>query len=245
MSDPLIVSYNDSAIYQSDINILKSNQWLNDSIISFYLEWLKDGEDNKNKIPNQVLLLSPSVVFCCSFVESEQEIQLMFEQPLSLKTKEVIFFPLTNNRDPNVIGGGTHWTLLIFIKSLNKFIYYDSINIFDPNDAIFIISKFKFLLSSPPKTNNNNNFKEFLINQKTPQQQNGYDCGLYVLSIIEELLELIIKENENKKNEENKISYEDLLLSKFTNDLLFKEISPKYIKDKRVEILNTILKLKK
>ncbi|EAL67999.1 sentrin-specific protease 8 [Dictyostelium discoideum AX4] len=243
MSDPLIVSYNDSAIYQSDINILKSNQWLNDSIISFYLEWLKDGgEDNKNKIPNQVLLLSPSVVFCCSFVESEQEIQLMFEQPLSLKTKEVIFFPLTNNRDPNVIGGGTHWSLLIFIKSLNKFIYYDSINSFNSSDAIFIISKFKFLLSSPPPKTN---LKEFLINQKTPQQQNGYDCGLYVLSIIEELLKLIIKENENNKGEENKISYKDLLLSEFTNELLFKEITPNYIKDKRVEILNTILKLKK
>ncbi|KAM9963079.1 hypothetical protein ACTFIW_006301 [Dictyostelium discoideum] len=242
MSDPLIVSYNDSAIYQSDINILKSNQWLNDSIISFYLEWLKDGEDNKNKIPNQVLLLSPSVVFCCSFVESEQEVQLMFEQPLSLKSKEVIFFPLTNNRDPNVIGGGTHWSLLIFIKSLNKFIYYDSINSFNSSDAIFIISKFKFLLSSPsPKTN----LKEFLINQKTPQQQNGYDCGLYVLSIIEELLKLIIKENENNEGEENKISYKDLLLSEFTNELLFKEITPNYIKDKRVEILNTILKLKK
>ncbi|KAM9952957.1 hypothetical protein ACTFIR_008015 [Dictyostelium discoideum] len=242
MSDPLIVSYNDSAIYQSDINILKSNQWLNDSIISFYLEWLKDGEDNKNKIPNQVLLLSPSVVFCCSFVESEQEVQLMFEQPLSLKSKEVIFFPLTNNRDPNVIGGGTHWSLLIFIKSLNKFIYYDSINSFNSSDAIFIISKFKFLLSSPsPKTN----LKEFLINQKTPQQQNGYDCGLYVLSIIEELLKLIIKENENNEGEKNKISYKDLLLSEFTNELLFKEITPNYIKDKRVEILNTILKLKK
>ncbi|KAM9989400.1 hypothetical protein ACTFIY_005447 [Dictyostelium cf. discoideum] len=243
MSDPLIVSYNDSAIYQSDINILKSNQWLNDSIISFYFEWLKDGEDNKNKIPNQVLLLSPSVVFCCSFVESEQDIQLMFEQPLSLKTKELIFFPLTNNRDPDVIGGGTHWSLLIFIKSLNKFIYYDSINSFNSSDAIFIISKFKFLLSPPPQPKTN--LKEFIINQKTPQQQNGYDCGLYVLSIIEELLKLIIKENENNKGEENKISYKDLLLSEFTNELLFKEITPNYIKDKRVEILNTILKLKK
>ncbi|KAN0006767.1 hypothetical protein ACTFIU_004958 [Dictyostelium citrinum] len=244
MSDPLIVSYNDSTIYQSDINILKqSNQWLNDSIISFYLEWLKDGGENKNKIPNEVLLLSPSVVFCCSFVESEQEIQLMFEQPLSLKTREVIFFPFNNNRDPNVIGGGSHWSLLIFIKSINKFIYYDSINRFNSDDATFIISKFKFLLSSPPK--HNNNLKEFLINEKTPQQQNGYDCGLYVLSIIEELLKLIIKENENLKSENNKISYKDLLLSEFTNDLLFKEISPNYIKGKRIEILNTILKLKK
>ncbi|KAK5582905.1 hypothetical protein RB653_004494 [Dictyostelium firmibasis] len=244
MSDPLILSYNDSTIYQSDINILKhSNYWLNDSIISFYLEWLKDGgsgDNNKNIIPNDVLLLSPSVVFCCSFVESEQEIQLMFEQPLSLKSREVIFFPFCNNRDPSVVGGGSHWSLLIFIKSLNKFIYYDSINRFDSNDAIFIISKFKFLLSP-----SNNNLKEYIINQKTPQQQNGYDCGLYVLSIIEELLKLIIKENENNKNGDNKILYKDLLLSESTNNLLFKEISPNFIKDKRIEILNIILKLKK
>lgn len=47
--DKLILSYQNSCLYTSDINILKNEQfWLNDRIISFYFEYLQNeifGED--------------------------------------------------------------------------------------------------------------------------------------------------------------------------------------------------------
>ena len=35
----LIISYGDTILRQSDINILQSTQWLNDQIIGFYFEY--------------------------------------------------------------------------------------------------------------------------------------------------------------------------------------------------------------
>lgn len=40
--DKLILSYNDSCLYESDLQILKSDRaWLSDRIISFYFEYLQ------------------------------------------------------------------------------------------------------------------------------------------------------------------------------------------------------------
>jgi sentrin-specific protease 8 len=40
--DKIVLSYHDSCLYESDVDILKSNSaWLNDRIISFYFEYLQ------------------------------------------------------------------------------------------------------------------------------------------------------------------------------------------------------------
>jgi sentrin-specific protease 8 len=46
--EKIILSYHDSCLYQSDLDILKCDSgWLNDRIISFYFEYLqKDVFDN-------------------------------------------------------------------------------------------------------------------------------------------------------------------------------------------------------
>ena len=38
-SDPVYLSYGDSVLRMSDLDILQSNQWLNDRIIGFYCEY--------------------------------------------------------------------------------------------------------------------------------------------------------------------------------------------------------------
>ena len=40
--DKLIISYHDSCLYESDVDILSSEtEWLNDRIISFYFDYLQ------------------------------------------------------------------------------------------------------------------------------------------------------------------------------------------------------------
>ncbi|EGC36604.1 hypothetical protein DICPUDRAFT_87334 [Dictyostelium purpureum] len=239
MTDNLVVSFKDSSIYESDVNILKnSNQWLNDSIISFKIEFLKDKllEKNENKqLEKEILLLSPSIIFLCSFVDSEQEVLAILSQ-LKLESRELIFIPLNNNRNPEIIGGGSHWSLMVFVKKLNQFLYYDSMNRSNSQDALFVISKFKFLL-----TNSNKNLKEYINFQATPQQINSHDCGLYGLGMMEELLNIII----DKKEKHPDLDYSDILLSPSTKEIIFNIITPNYIKDKRTEILNQVYSLKK
>jgi len=35
-------------------------------------------------------------------------------------------FGYSNNTNPELAGGGSHWSLLVYAKSVNKFLHYDS-----------------------------------------------------------------------------------------------------------------------
>lgn len=49
--DKIILSYHNSCLYTSDINILKKNtEWLNDRIISFYFEYLENEILSEEKV---------------------------------------------------------------------------------------------------------------------------------------------------------------------------------------------------
>lgn len=49
--DKLIISYHDSCLYKSDLDILNSEtEWLNDRIISFYFDYLQHEICNSDEI---------------------------------------------------------------------------------------------------------------------------------------------------------------------------------------------------
>lgn len=49
--DKIILSYHNSCLYTSDINILKKDtEWLNDRIISFYFEYLENEILSEEKV---------------------------------------------------------------------------------------------------------------------------------------------------------------------------------------------------
>ncbi|KAF2069953.1 hypothetical protein CYY_008730 [Polysphondylium violaceum] len=224
--DNIVISFKDATLFDSDLWILKRpNEWINDSIISFYLEYLDDQVVGKH-CKEDVLLASPSAIYMCNFIETQQEIQEMFK-PLKMESKKLIFFPINNNSDPTIIAGGSHWSLLVFIKPLNQFHYFDSMGTSNYSEAKKVSSKFSFLISG-------SNSKVHI--EKTPAQQNNYDCGLYVLSIIEFLVNQYIKYDD-----------QDIFIKEFSNQInrdLFQSITPTLVKEKRNDILSIIEKLK-
>lgn len=53
MDNKIILSYGDSCLYESDLEILKvDTSWLNDRIISFYFEYLQEVFDS-----NEILFI--------------------------------------------------------------------------------------------------------------------------------------------------------------------------------------------
>lgn len=57
--DKLVLSYHNSCLYTSDINILKNDtEWLNDRIISFYFEYLQ----NEFLCDEKILLIGETLI---------------------------------------------------------------------------------------------------------------------------------------------------------------------------------------
>ncbi|KAG8294610.1 SUMO1 sentrin specific peptidase 8 [Homalodisca vitripennis] len=96
-------------------------------------------------------------------------------EPLQIQNKSFIFFPIS---DSPAIGqvGGSHWSLLLYVKGHDEFLYFDSIgdyNLLHAKQVVKKISKHLGLGELTP------------INKvAVPQQSNGVDCGIYAYMLI-------------------------------------------------------------
>lgn len=117
-----VLSFHDTILRKCDIDILKGPYWLNDSIISFYFEYL---EKVIYKNDSNLLFVSPEVTQCMKML-SEDDVGL-FLDPLCIRSKKFIFFALNDN-DLAGSCGGSHWSLLIYSQPEDKFFHLDSSN---------------------------------------------------------------------------------------------------------------------
>ncbi|RCH87704.1 hypothetical protein CU097_001337, partial [Rhizopus azygosporus] len=64
--DKLILSYHDVVIRQSDLKTLEPGQWLNDTMLSFHMEFLE-----RTFVPKEAnyLFLRPGMVQLITFIE--------------------------------------------------------------------------------------------------------------------------------------------------------------------------------
>ena len=56
MSDPVILSYFDSLLRQSDIALLEKPNWLNDKIIGFAFQYYEEVNKNSNFLSTNVFV---------------------------------------------------------------------------------------------------------------------------------------------------------------------------------------------
>ncbi|CAF0711673.1 unnamed protein product [Brachionus calyciflorus] len=203
----IILNYNDSLIYESDLGLLKEGNWLNDRIIGFCCDYFEN-EIFKQECERKLLaFVNPSTVQYLKLCESLEEAKMCFLEPLVLQEKKVIFLPLNNNKTTQA--GGCHWSLLLIDNRNSKMIHYDSIGS-NSDEASLFFYKFKEFFDC----------KELLNEEKFPKQTNNSDCGAYVLAAIE-----LIAENVKKNNE---ISLPDIK---------YNLISEQYISDLRKKLI--------
>lgn len=175
-ADPTVLSFHESLLRESDVALLQGPHWLNDHIISFYLEYLdmvvfKDDTD--------MLFISTEVTQCMKIV-SDTEINA-FLDPLDAVNKSIIFFPLNDNENDRV--GGSHWSLLVFSKPEQTFYHFDSLS---PSNKIHcekFIRKIKSYLNVGTVR---------LRDANCLKQTNGYDCGIHVLCNAENVANHVI-----------------------------------------------------
>ncbi|MCO5569103.1 hypothetical protein L7F22_022810 [Adiantum nelumboides] len=90
----------------------------------------------------------------------------------------VIMFTVNDNEDVNMVGGGYHWSLLVYHRDLNKFEHYDSMGGMNARHAKKLASTFRPFLGPDAVSAN---FEEAW----TPHQVNGHDCGVYVMAVAQ------------------------------------------------------------
>lgn len=116
----VVLSFHDILLHRSDVELLDGPHWLNDTVLSFYFEYLEKVVFNK---ASDLLFVSPEVTQCVKMVQIE-DIKTFLE-PLGVKTKKIVFFALNDNDTPDM-AGGSHWSLLVYSKPENSFFHLDS-----------------------------------------------------------------------------------------------------------------------
>lgn len=116
----VVLNFHETLLHRSDVEILEGPYWLNDTIISFYFEYLEKIVFQKS---SDLLFVTPEVTQCIKMVNSG-EIKTFLE-PLDVKNKNFIFFALNDNDSPDS-AGGTHWSLLVYSKPESCFFHIDS-----------------------------------------------------------------------------------------------------------------------
>lgn len=205
--DDVVLSYHDTILYQADVDLLNGPHWLNDAIISFYLEYLE-----KEKYSNtRILLISPAVTQC---LKASPPVELpVFLDPLNTRENNFVFMPLNDCEDLRS-PGGTHWSLLVYSKPENTFYHVDSSNESNDRQAKILASNLSHYFS----TNKNYFFKPL----DSLQQDNMYDCGIYMLCNIENLADYALRNGRiegAKPIKKNSVVTKRYFISELVNDL--------------------------
>lgn len=171
----VVLSFHNILLHRSDIELLEGPHWLNDTIISFYFEYLEKVVFSKE---NDLLFVSPEVTQCIKMVQTE-EIKTFLE-PLDVNLKKFVFFALNDNNTPDM-AGGSHWSLLAYSRPENCFFHLDSSQATNHDVAWEFASHIMPYLAKGGSIN--------FVDKECIQQSNGYDCGIHVIINAERLAE--------------------------------------------------------
>ena len=192
----------DLRLYERDVDTLLPRGWLNDQVIAFFLELFTQ----RPGTASGVLHLEPSTTFTASTLNDTAVLREMLSvapspdaTPLTeqLTRADLVIMPVNDNSDPSAVGGG-HWSLLVFRRhgqeesGASCFEHYDSLHHSNLAHAKRLLATVAPLLHPvdarvPPLR---------IVKMSTPQQANGYDCGVYLLAIAELVLTPTLAEEE-------------------------------------------------
>lgn len=177
----------DVKVYAEDVETLAPGCWLNDAVIAYLFEHF-----SRQPQPG-VVLLEPPATFTAAMVGDATALREMWSvsstpgaTPLTaqLLAADIVLMPVSNNDDSMVAGGGGHWSLLVFRRraascGAPRFEHYDSMEQANAPSAKLIMSACAPLLfdKAPARLQ--------LVRMTSPQQENGFDCGVYALAVAE------------------------------------------------------------
>lgn len=163
------------------ITSLLYNEWLSDDSIQIYFDII----NNKLLKKYPISIVNPVIVQAAKCLIDIDYIV----QPLGLDKQDIIFLPINDSDSMKLETGGSHWSLLVFIKAQHVFYYFDSIDNYNLLHAQNVANKLKKYIDPQSTTDIE------VIPQYTPQQTNSFDCGIYMIMIVEIIISKALKVN--------------------------------------------------
>ena len=183
--DPIVVTLGDTSLRKSDFSTLQPGRCLTDAIISFVFEMISNSHHSSiHKTGNRrkgVILISPASVMLAKYV-GEDFVREVFGKQLGVSECSLALLPVNDKSNVEQRIGGSHWSLLVFCDQ-EGFIHFDSaggLNGMCAKETAQMISP-ALPLNAP---------KSFVECKATPRQENGIDCGVFVIAFAEAIVSL-------------------------------------------------------
>ncbi|KAL2271425.1 hypothetical protein VTJ83DRAFT_796 [Remersonia thermophila] len=168
------LSYYDIRLDTEDIKALK-HDWLTDSAIAFWEEWLE--REILPKYPQaRIVLLRP--VISHLLLQTTDLKNDMAALP-DFRRVTHIFVPISDSRDRWNADSGSHWSLLLVSVIDRVAFHYDSLGGSNFSAARRAVDRLGWVLNLQLR---------FHQLEDTPQQENGKDCGVFVCILMRHLL---------------------------------------------------------
>lgn len=149
-----------------DLQTLCDGHWLNDNVIDFYLS-----------------LISRTGVFCWTthFFTTLQAkgyagvARWARRKKVDLTATALVLVPI------NIMG--THWALAAVDNKARTFAYYDSLSLLGNLRALELLQL--YMMAEAQRVGSSVDYTEYTLEpcMPTPQQQNGYDCGVFTCTL--------------------------------------------------------------
>lgn len=190
-------------IYMSiqNIHCLRPKIWLNDQVINFYMQMLKEHDAalcavDANRRSSQYfnsffmdkLLMGKKNIYCYQIVKS-------WTKQINILNKDKIFFPLNL--------ANSHWALIVVFVQQKKICYYDSMSGNGKQWMNHVLHWIKDDVEDKSKQVYDNTDWICVCEKKIPQQTNGHDCGMFLImcaSYVSDNLPLLYQQTDMPTN---------------------------------------------
>lgn len=185
-TNSLIVSNFQIDIFVRDLKTLDDRNWLNDNIIDYYFNLITSSNENVYGWTTHF--------FTTLQAKGYQGVaRWARRRKVDLTKKDLILVPI------NIME--THWALAVINNQDKSFGYYDSLASSGNINALRILKD--YMINEGKRLNSNINFQSYEMHPsiKTPQQKNGYDCGVFTCTCaryISNSLPLTYSQNDMK-----------------------------------------------
>ena len=155
---------------RKSLEILDGCQWIDDQVINMYLELITERSVKNPDLP-KVYAINTSVF--PRFRElGYQRVKNCIPQQIDIFSYDLVFIPIHTPK---------HWSLVVADFKRQGIFYYNSMKKGGMDILFWIIYLLKF--EHLAKKNKEFQFSDFKVENMTdiPRQENGFDCGMYLM----------------------------------------------------------------